>query len=202
MEHTRDDRCTGVRASQCLDHLPHFGCTHSFHKHLSNGAIEFISTTMVPLEQLRLIATTGPRNWQIKNRSDCRFQIARIIPITLISPLCAPFIGCCSDKRRHFFFQHTHQSCAHGLPQPLFHELFKHFLTSHECFDMLLGMSHWYPPGDLDDELFTSLGYQTLLFTHNSVYCHLFDMGLSHCKFAISKKRKVRYNQYELVYLK
>jgi hypothetical protein len=36
-------------------------------------------------------------------------------------------------------------------------------LTSYQSFDMLLAVSHWYPPGNLDCELIASSGYQTLL---------------------------------------
>ncbi|HYT42107.1 MAG TPA: hypothetical protein VEP90_07160, partial [Methylomirabilota bacterium] len=67
------------------------------------------------------------------------------------------------DTCRDFLLYHTDESHANGVPQSVFHHLFKRFLTAHSRFDMLLCVSHWYPPGNLDCELVASSGYQTLL---------------------------------------
>jgi hypothetical protein len=44
----------------------------------------------------------------------------------------------------------TFQCDANGLLEPLLHHLFKGFLTSYYVFDMVLCMSHGYPPGDVE----------------------------------------------------
>jgi acyl-CoA synthetase (AMP-forming)/AMP-acid ligase II len=86
------------------------------------------------------------------------------VSIALIATLLVAFIGQGTDERGDFLLSHTDQRYAHRLPQSLFHQLFKCFLTSYKGFDIVVRMSHWYPPGNLCSELYASSGYQTLIF--------------------------------------
>jgi hypothetical protein len=80
-------------ARQGLDHLANFPGTDSLHEHLFNGAIQFIATTMIALEQLRLKATTCARNRQISNLTHRRFQMARVMSIALVTTKLCMLIG-------------------------------------------------------------------------------------------------------------
>jgi len=118
---------------------------------------------MVALEQLRLVASTCARNRQISNLSYRRFQMACVMAIALITTLLGTLIRLRPDTCRSLLLSHTDEGHTHGVPQSVFHQLFKSFLTAHSRFAMLLFVSHWYPPGNLDGELVASSGYQTLL---------------------------------------
>src|ERR1700730_9031535 len=96
---------TGMRTSQCLDHLTHFRRTHSLHKHFLNGAIQFVSTTMIALEQLCLIALSCSWHRQIRYLPDGRFQTACVVSIALIATLLVAFVGLRSNEDAHFFLQ-------------------------------------------------------------------------------------------------
>jgi hypothetical protein len=103
---------------------------------------------MIPLKQLRLIASPCARDRQVSNLSNGRFQMACVMSIALVSTLLTSLIGLGSNEGGHFFLQHTDQCEANGVLEPLFHHLFKGFLTSYYLFDNVLCMSHGYPPGD------------------------------------------------------
>jgi len=63
--------------------LTDFCHAHSTYKHLSNGDVQFVSTTMIAFKELRLIAM--PRSWngQIGKLTYRGFQIARVVSIAL-----------------------------------------------------------------------------------------------------------------------
>ena len=84
---------------------------------------------MIPLEHLGLMPATGTRHGQISNQPSRGFQITSVIPIALISTLCAAFIGLGSDEGRHFFLQYLNESQAHRFSQSLLDELGKVVLT-------------------------------------------------------------------------
>jgi len=67
--------------------LTGFYHAHSTDKHLSNGGVQFISTTMIAFKELRLLAM--PRSWngQIRKLAYRGFQIARVMAIALIAAL-------------------------------------------------------------------------------------------------------------------
>jgi hypothetical protein len=153
-----------VRASQRLDDLADFGHAHPIHKHLCNGRVQFVTATMIALEHLGVIAPARPRDGQIRDLAHRRFQIARVVPITLIMTLLGALIGQSTDEGGDFLLSHTDERYAHRFPQPLLQHLLKCLLTSSHGFDIVLLVSHWYPPGYLNYELFASSGYQTLIF--------------------------------------
>jgi hypothetical protein len=70
--------------------------------------------------------------------------------IALITALLSTLIRLRPDTGRYFFLSHTDECHADSVPQSVLHHLFKRFLTAHSYFDMLLGVSHWYPPGSFD----------------------------------------------------
>jgi hypothetical protein len=127
---------------------------------------------MRAFKELRLIAMSRSWNGQIGKLAYRGFQLARVMAIALIATLLIALIGLRTNESCHFFLQHANQSHADCLPQSLFHQLFKCFLTCCQRFDILLDMSHWYPPGDLIGELFASSGYQTP-FLHTTQYTAL-----------------------------
>src|SRR5689334_4299814 len=124
---------------------------------------------MIVFKELPVIAM--PRSWngQIGKLAYRGFQIARVMAIAVIATLLTALIGVRTNESGHFFLQDADQSHADCVPQSLFHQLFKCFLTCCQRFDILLDMSHWYPPGNLIGELFASSGYQTPLL-HTTQY--------------------------------
>src|SRR5215467_10022356 len=98
---------------------------------------------MVALEQLRLVATTGAWNRQISKLADRRFQMTGVMAIALITTLLATLIRLRPDTCRDLLLSHTDECHADGVPQSVFHHLFKRFLTARCHFNMLLCVSHW-----------------------------------------------------------
>lgn len=105
---------------------------------------------MIAFKRLRVIALPCPRNGQILDATHARFQIACVVPIVLISTLLLAFIGQSSDEGADFLLSDTDECYTHRLPQSFLHQLLKCFLTSYKSFDIVVSMSHWYPPGDLN----------------------------------------------------
>ena len=121
---------------------------------------------MIALKQLCLIASSCPRNGQISNLSDRRFQIARVMSIAVIATLFIAFIGLGSNHGGHFFLQDTHQCQANGVLEALFHQRFKTDLTFGLLLRIVLLLSHGILLFCFSTDLNDQLGYQTP-FLHN-----------------------------------
>src|SRR5947209_16439423 len=134
-------------AGQRFDHLADFRSAHSFDKHFPHRTVQFLSATMITLEDLRLMTCTRARNREISNRPSGRFQIPRVMTVVVICSLLAAFIGFGSNESRHFFLQNLNECEADCLPHPLLDELLESFLTCAYNFAIVAHVSHWYPPG-------------------------------------------------------
>ncbi len=149
VEDARDGRGTGFRPGQRLDDRADFGRAHPIHIHLSNRRVQFVTATMVAFKHLGVIATARPRHRQVRDLPHGRFQIAPVVPIALISTLLVALIGQGANERGDLLLSHTDERYTHCLLQPLMQHLFKHLLTSYDGLAIVLGVSHWYPPGNL-----------------------------------------------------
>ena len=75
-----------------------FGHAHAIDKHLCYGRVQFVATTMIAFKQLRVITPPCPRNGQILDATYARFQIARVVPIALISTLMSATRTACRSR--------------------------------------------------------------------------------------------------------
>ncbi len=69
-------------------------------------------------------------------------------------------------ERGDLLLSHTDECDTHCLPQPLVQHLLKRLLTSHSRFVIVVGVSHWYPPGSFVGKLSSSFRIPDSDFPH------------------------------------